>query len=375
MNYVNKKSLFFLFVAFIIGCSATEEKISRKEQRIEKIPLIYCSDLYHPHDDPDDHFDIASIYAIPEFDLKAIILDQARWTQKTRPGKIPVEQLNALTGRNIPWVAGLSEKLQKPKDKGLGQPSDSQHAVQKILNVLKESEKPVTIITVGSLRDVAASFNRAPELFKKKVGMLMIFIGESQSGGQEYNVGLDPNAFVTIMNSGLPVYWVPCFDGGVWKNEGNASYWKAQHSDLLRGASKPVINFFIYALRHKAENDHIGCLYNKIPENEKRELFDGWRNLWGSAVFTYAANRVIVRHGDDWVSIPKNAVKNDDKIEKMFTFSPVSLYINDKCEASYEDSARAHKIYRFKVLNTNDYAKAMTSVTKKLMNELSKEAK
>ena len=74
MNFVNKKMLLFPFVCFIVGCSAKEEKVSQKKQKTEKIPLIYCSDLYHPHVDPDDHFDIAAIYAIPEFDIKAIIL-------------------------------------------------------------------------------------------------------------------------------------------------------------------------------------------------------------------------------------------------------------------------------------------------------------
>ena len=114
MNFVNKKMLLFPFVCFIVGCSA-KEKVSQKKQKTEKIPLIYCSDLYHPHVDPDDHFDIAAIYAIPEFDIKAIILDQAKWPQKTRPGKIPIEQLNALTGRKVPWATGLSEKIQTQK--------------------------------------------------------------------------------------------------------------------------------------------------------------------------------------------------------------------------------------------------------------------
>jgi hypothetical protein len=41
-----------------------------------RIPVLYCTDLFHPHDDPDDHFDLATLYAIPEFDLRGIVLDQ-----------------------------------------------------------------------------------------------------------------------------------------------------------------------------------------------------------------------------------------------------------------------------------------------------------
>ncbi|MCI0408006.1 MAG: hypothetical protein L0191_05475, partial [Acidobacteria bacterium] len=40
------------------------------------IPVIYTTDLFHPHDDPDDHFDLATIFAMPELDLKGIVLDQ-----------------------------------------------------------------------------------------------------------------------------------------------------------------------------------------------------------------------------------------------------------------------------------------------------------
>ena len=33
------------------------------------IPVIYSTDLMHPHVDPDDHFDLACLYAMPEADL------------------------------------------------------------------------------------------------------------------------------------------------------------------------------------------------------------------------------------------------------------------------------------------------------------------
>jgi hypothetical protein len=33
------------------------------------LSVIYCTDLFHPHDDPDDHFDIACLYAIWQIDF------------------------------------------------------------------------------------------------------------------------------------------------------------------------------------------------------------------------------------------------------------------------------------------------------------------
>ena len=126
-------------------------------------PVIHSSDLFHPHGDPDDHFDFATIHALPEIDLKAIILDNPGGRQFDRPGGVPAAQMNMITGRLIPKAVGLGVGLKSPTDDGLDQPSTSQSGVYLILNVLRQSDKPVTITIVGSARDLAAAYNREPE--------------------------------------------------------------------------------------------------------------------------------------------------------------------------------------------------------------------
>ncbi len=105
--------------------------------------------LFHPHDDPDDHFDLATIFAMPEVDLKGIVLDQGD-KQLNRPGAIPVSQMNKITGRNAPTVLGLTEKLKTPTDKALDQRPEFQKGVEFILHTLRNSPSPVMITTVGS---------------------------------------------------------------------------------------------------------------------------------------------------------------------------------------------------------------------------------
>ena len=48
------------------------------------VPVIYCTDLFHPHVDPDDHFDLATLYAMPELEIKGIVLDQGgnNWSSR-----------------------------------------------------------------------------------------------------------------------------------------------------------------------------------------------------------------------------------------------------------------------------------------------------
>jgi hypothetical protein len=342
--------------------------ISRAEPPLKKIPVIYCTDLFHPHDDPDDHFDIATIYAIPEFDINGIILDQGR-KQDKKPGKIPVEQLNHLTGRSIPWANGLADPLKNPGDKAADQDAEYQRGVELILDTLERSKEPVTIITVGSVRDVAAALNREPDLFRRKVAKLVMFIGDAQSAFQEYNVKLDPNAYIRVMNSGLPIWWVPCFDGGPRQNEGNASFWQANHADLLRNVSSRVMKYFIYALERETAN-HIEYLGQQVDDQARQRVLSGKRNLWCSAVFTEIADRSIVQRDGEWLAVPAGAVKHDAEVVEVFTYVPVWLFVDSQTNVVYGEESRSHKVNRFQVVNKELYPNVMTSVTNRLLRDL-----
>ncbi|MHC4460080.1 MAG: nucleoside hydrolase [Planctomycetota bacterium] len=361
---IKKASIFILLILLFNDIYAN---ISEHKKRVS---VIYCTDLFHPHDDPDDHFDIACLYAIQEIEIKAIILDQGQ-KQKKKPGSIPISQLNRIAGRNVPYASGLSDKLQSPQDKGLWQAKEYQHGAELILTVLQTSKEPVSIITVGSLRDIAASYNRSPKLFKTKVNRLFIFIGEASTNGHiEYNVGLDKNAYIRIMNSGLSIYWVPCFDGGLWQNNGRASYWKASHKDLLGRVSNRVMAYFIYALLKKNENNQIQYLDNEINKGDKKKILSMNRNLWCTAIFAHIAGRRYIRQGNEFISIPMNASYSKEQEIKPFKFDKVSVYVDEQANVFYEHTTRAKKIRQFHILTPDVYADVMTSVTAQLLLQL-----
>jgi len=355
----------FILLVFSLSdiCAGTGEHEKR-------VPVIYCTDLFHPHDDPDDHFDIACLYSISEIDIKAIILDQGR-KQKTNPGSIPISQLNYITGRSVPYAVGLSDKLKSFEDKGLWQAKEFQDGAGLILRTLKTSEEPVSIISVGSLRDIAAGYNRSPDLFRAKVDRLFIFIGEASARGHiEYNVGLDKYAYIRIMNSGLPVYWVPCFDGGLWQNNGRASYWKASHKDLLGNVSDRVMNYFIYALLKKNEKEPAKFPGNAINSNDKSKVLSMNRNLWCSAVFPYIAGRTYLRRGNKFTAIPKKASYPKEREIRPFSFEEVSVFVDGQADVFYEHTNRAKKLRQFRILQADIYAEVMTSVTAQLLLQL-----
>jgi hypothetical protein len=86
--------LFPAMLFAVVGCWVTE---GAPAEAGRAVPVIYCTDLFHPYDDPDDHFDLATLYAMPELEIKGIVLDQGR-KQLERPGRIPVSQLSQRCG-------------------------------------------------------------------------------------------------------------------------------------------------------------------------------------------------------------------------------------------------------------------------------------
>jgi hypothetical protein len=335
-----------------------------------KVPVLYCTDLFHPPDDPDDHFDLAVLYALEELDIRGIVLDQGS-RQQEQPGRIPVEQMNRLTGREVPWAIGLARGLKRPEDPAEDQSEEFQGGVRLILDILEHSSDPVTIITVGSLRDVAAAFNRRPGLFGGKVARVMAFIGEASAATREWNVGLDPAAFIRIMDATPELWWVPCFDGGNFRNNGNASYWSADQSDLLSRASDRVMNFFIYALTAVDSPDPIGFLDSEVDGPARARVLAGKRNLWCSAVFTAVAGRRIVEREGMWLALPPDRIAAEDRVVEAFRFLPVALHVDGEARVVYGESERSRTVRRFQVVDPGSYARVMTSVTGRLIEDLS----
>lgn len=361
-----------VLIAFLPGvprCGTTRAAAS--PSRAARIPVIYCTDLFCPPDDPDDLFDLATLFAMEEFDIKVVVLDQGE-KQLQRPGAVPVWQLSYLTGRSVPTALGLARPLKSPVDKALDQPGLFQNGVAMILQTLRDSSVPVRIATVGSVRDVVAAFNREPELFRAKVARLMPFMGDaSHPTFKEYNVTLDPQAYIGLMRSGLPIWWVPCFDGGAWQSKGHGSYWKTTQRDLLGGAPPELLQYFIYAFWPQA-TDQVAFLSRPVDSQRREQLFAMDRNLWGTALFGVLSGRRIVCDGGRYVSVlPRSKeARGHPETEDLFGFSEVDLSIGDDAVVRYGKTRDSHRVMRFEVRNKEAYAEGLTSATAGLLSKL-----
>jgi hypothetical protein len=336
------------------------------------IPFLYGTDLHHPHQDPDDHFDLATLFSLTELDVRGIVLDCGA-RQLEQPGRIPLEQMMGLTGRKVPYAMGLGSPLRSPDDDGRDQPAQFQKGVALILDVLRKSPEKVTLFTTGSLRDVAAALNRDRELFGRKVARLYVNIGDSgaSGGGQEYNVNLDPKAYVCVLRSGLPVYWCPCFDGGVWKRRrGYATYWQFVHHDVLESAPTGLQNWFIYALV-KPDTDPIEFLWRPQEPSQRKRVWAMRRNMWCTAPFLHAAGREVVQLAPDrWVAKPQGTGAKADKTP--YAFLPARVSVDDEARATLDldEDADGALIRVFKILNPDRYDRIMTNCLRELFAEL-----
>lgn len=310
---MRSKVLGLLSLAAVVACG---------QDLVQKVPILYSTDLFHPHDDPDDHYDLATLFALDELDIKGIILDLGA-KQKQKTGRPAVEQLIHITGRRVPIAIGLATPLKSRDDKALDQPAESQGGVRLILDALRESKQKVILFSTGSCRDIAAAFNREPDLLREKVRAYYPNVGDGPGGAQgEYNVTLDPRAYERIFDMGPLLHWCPCFG-----KDGYGTHYVADQPAVVGACTPPVQNYFVYCLT-QSKADPIPFL-----SSGPHSLPTGKRAMWCTAPLFHAAGRRIYQRGaDDFVALPPPEAEKAglaDKAIEPYQFVPVRVTLTD----------------------------------------------
>ena len=102
---------------------------------------------------------------------------------------------------------------------------------------------------------MAAAYNREPELLRDKVRAIYFNAGNGPGGPQnEWNVKLDPTAYQHVFESGLPLYWCPCFG-----KDGYQTYFIADQTAVVV-CLPPVQNYFVYCLTKSQESRWPFCV-------------------------------------------------------------------------------------------------------------------
>lgn len=304
-----------------LACAAAA-LAAEAEPTLSRVPVIYSTDLLHPHDDPDDHYDLATLFALPELDVRGIVLDLGE-RQQQRMGRPPVEQMLHLAGRRVPYAIGINRPLTARDDKAADVPPECQGGIELILTTLRQSPEKVVIFTTGSLRDVAAAFNREPELLRSKVRALYFNAGNGPGGPQnEWNVTLDATAYQRVFESGLTLFWCPCFG-----KDGYQTYFVADQATVVGACSPAVQNYFVYCLTRSQEEPLAFLRSGPHP------LPQGPRNMWCTGPLYHAAGRRIYeREQNQFLALTPAQARQAglaDKEVTAFRFSPVRVTVAD----------------------------------------------
>jgi hypothetical protein len=318
---------------------------------------------------------------MPEVDVKGVVLDNVlpgepgpHPPQVTRPGAAVLGQLETITRRRAPGFVGLDRPLKGIDDQVLAAPARFQGGVQFIIEALQKSDRPVTIVTVGSLRDVAAAFNRQPALFRQKVGRLLMLAGEAaMSGPDDDNVKRDPFAFAAIMRSGLPVYWVPRQDGGQGttnaNNAGNASVWMANMAETLGPVTGPPLQHLLNAITMLSRpSQAVQSLLNNVSSQRRTTVFAQSLELRGAAVLATIVDKTVAFDGTNAVLAPLSP----SSARAVFGFSPVDVTVTTAGRVlSYTPGGDSRRVHRFRRLaEPATYARAMSLMAGSMLARL-----
>ena len=362
----------------------------------QKIPLVVITDLYHPFNDPGDNLDLINGFALPNVDLKAVILDitdafrkdtadhPTLWHDPRGPreaGIIPITQLNYIFNRNVPYAIGPMVMMKNETDKMLYLPAFEQQGVELLLKVLKDSREPIQILSFGSARILAVAYNREPELVAQKVKMIHLSAGTASENfelgsdqganmipGGEWNVALDVYAFTRLLRSKLPIALYPCAgkDGGFVKDVNN-TYWHMDNMDFLKEMSPKLQCYLDYALNQHLQFDFLRAMDNGAPYTEGKAKIMSSFHFWETALWLKSTGRELVKEKDGNYSIKKlQEVEPSDFILEN-SLRPCKLEVRDDGRFQFfytDESSNIYIYYRPKIVENE---KALNMAVPKLL--------
>lgn len=328
----------YFFGLIVISIDAYTQSTTNK-----KISVILITDLYHPYQDPGDNFDLVAAFALPEIDLKAIILDCSEVFRKPYaydagkglypdnsgprdPGFIPVLQLNYIFGRRVPVATGPFSTMKNTNDKMFDVPAFQQQGIELILKTLRESEEPLQIASFGSARTIAAAYNRDSILFMKKVKEIHLSAGTSEPLFLEWNVALDTNAIVCLLRSHLPVSIYPCAAANAdsmaygsknypFSYDSHNTYYKLPNLSFIEKMDSKLKRYLKYAFGRAKRNDFLRCMDSDTIFSINEQIFSHEHFVWETSLWVNVSGRKLVKAQDGSYYIkPASETSKFDKI-------------------------------------------------------------
>jgi len=346
------------------------EKVKKKK------PVLHVTDLFRPHMDPDDHWDLACVYALAcrgDIELKGVLIDHPPENAGRRnPDIAAVAQMNLIAGTYASVAVGSGLPMKSRDDVQEYASSAHRHGVGMVLDVLRKSPVPVVINILGSSRDVAIAGKKAPELFKAKCAAIYLNAGTgspkmSPASKLEYNVTLERYAFAAIFDLPCPVYWMPCFEELESRRQQEireyGTHYKFRQDEILPHLSDMVQNYFAYMFGKYTDNNWLGYLKGTREESLLAKVGSMDRHMWCTAGFLHAAGYTVTRDG-------RIVPLHDKNARPVFSFDGIKVKCDDNGVTNWVRDDGSKDRFIFHVRDTKNYQAAMTAAMKSLLTAL-----
>lgn len=293
-----------------------------------RTPVIVVTDLYQPPEDPGDNFDIVLPFAWNRIDLRAVVLDVSVEKRDSKregvpgypgprePGIIPLAQLNALFGSAVPSAVAPFARMRHGEDQMRDVPAFQQAGPELILRTLRESDRPVEIMSFGSARPIAVAFNRAPDLFREKVARIHLSAGSETLDYLEWNVYLDPIAVTRLVESDLAMALYPCATAVDCFSYGtHNTLWWLEGFAWLDGLDPAIRRYLLYGLGASTRIDFLRALDEDPPSETVRQVYARRHAVWETAAWVEASRSAIVRRaGGTYAIVGREEVLPTDTV-------------------------------------------------------------
>lgn len=339
----------------------------------ENIPiLIHQTDLFHPHGDPDDHFDLATLYSMAQsylLELADVIIDYPPPHRVGDPDVMAVTQLNYITGLNVPIHIGTPCGMKHRNDL---QPEQKQHsAIENIAQILKKSTSPVYITVVGSATDVAIAGKKYPALFKEKCGGIYLNSGSAvkytgEGDAAEYNVKLNKSAYAAIFDIPCPIYWFPCYHivkpNWVELAGKNGTVYSFNQGEIFNHISKQLQNYFLYMLKKSDDPKYLRYINQEVDLSELDSFNILPRRMWSTASFLQIIGKSVDKHGN---------LVDSGSPDSIIQMKPIKITCDDEGQTEWDYDNNSNDRFIFEIVDNDNYNSAMIKALADILKRIS----
>ena len=338
--------------------------------------VILTTDLYHRHADPNDHWNLASMYALAHLgyinfvgimcDDDRSITEDGSFLHFGDPSVQSIAQLNYITGMAVPVGFGSRRPIKKAEDLDAVLAEGRKiSSVTLLLNALEHTKTKVDIHMCGSCKDVLIAYHTAPELFRKKCDCIYLNAGTyKEQEPLEYNVSLEPYAFSQIFKIPCNIRWAPCFarlGKPLFVTAERANYYSIHQSESVEVMSDAMKKYFNYMFGIVTDMGWLS--YLRAPLD--KELLASWskdkRQMWSTPGFLLSAGKKVSCSGE--------IVNEDSDCKPIYQYTPVKVEVLPTGQLTWTVTENSN-IMMFRNSDPDVYEKAMRCVIKTLMSVL-----